>query len=298
MSLIAEAPGFLQVFSDGTVVRTAHRAAACSATSKDVTIDPSKPITARVFLPSAAAHPAQLPVLLYFHGGGFCIGSTTWLGYHVFLENLSAATGAIILSVDYRLAPENKLPAAYDDCFAALQWLCSGVEPWLDTADLSRVFLAGDSAGGNIAHNVAIKFVGEKNTKISIKGIIPIHPYFGSKARTELEAEAGSVEEVKMNDMFWKLSLPDRADRDFHSCNFEKAEVEGGLFPATAVFVAGMDFLKERGVMYADFLKKKGVKNVCLHEAEEEKHVFHVWNPNSDAAVLLQNQIKNFMQSF
>ncbi|XP_047966816.1 probable carboxylesterase 17 [Salvia hispanica] len=298
MSLIAEAPSFLQVFSDGTVVRTAHRAAACSATSKDVTIDPSKPITARVFLPSAAAPPAPLPVLLYFHGGGFCIGSTTWLGYHVFLENLSAAAGAIILSVDYRLAPENKLPAAYDDCFAALQWLSSGAEPWLDAADLSRVFLAGDSAGGNIAHNVAIKFIGEKISKISIKGIIPIHPYFGSEARTELEAEAGSVEEVKMNDMFWKLSLPDGADRDFHSCNFEKAEVGWGLFPATAVFVAGIDFLKERGVMYVDFLKKKGVKNVLLHEAEEEKHVFHVWNPNSDAAVSLQNQIKNFMQSF
>ncbi|KAG6388080.1 hypothetical protein SASPL_153277 [Salvia splendens] len=290
MSLIAEAPSFLQVFSDGTVVRTDHRAAACSATSKDVTIDPSKPITARVFLPSAAAPPAPLPVLLYFHGGGFCIGSTTWLGYHVFLENRSAASGAIILSVNYRLAPENKLPVAYDDCFAALQWL--------NTADLSRVFLAGDSAGGNIAHNVAIKLVGEKNTKISIKGIIPIHPYFGSEARTELEAEAGSVEEVKMNDMFWKLSLPDGKDRDFHSCNFERAEVEWGLFPATAVFVARMDFLKERGVMYEDYLKKKGVKNVRLHEAEEEKHVFHVWNPNSDAAVLLQNQIINFMQSF
>ncbi|KAG6409491.1 hypothetical protein SASPL_127531 [Salvia splendens] len=112
MSLIVEALGFLQVFSDGTVVRTAHRAAACSATSKDVTIDPSKPITARVFLPSAAASPSPLPVLLYFHGGGFCIGSTTWLGYHIFLENLSAAAEAIILSVDYRLAPENKLPAA------------------------------------------------------------------------------------------------------------------------------------------------------------------------------------------
>ena len=157
-------------------------------------------------------------------------------------------------------------------------------------ADLSRVFLAGG--------NIAIKFVGENYTKVSFKGIIPIHPYFGSEARTELEAEAGSVEEVKMNDMFWKLSLPDGADRDFHSCNFEKAEVGWGLFPATAVFVAGIDFLKERGVMYVDFLKKKGVKNVLLHEAEEEKHVFHVWNPNSDAAVSLQNQIKNFMQSF
>lgn len=305
--ITAEAPGFLQVFSDGTVVRTAHQTAACSTTSaaflsKDVTIDPSKPITARIFLPSSSSPPPShhLPVLLYFHGGGFCIGSTTWLNYHVFLGNLSAATGAIILSVDYRLAPENKLPTAYHDCYAALQWLISrstSDDPWLRLADLSRVFLAGDSAGGNIAHHVAVKFIETSVSGIEIKGLLPIHPYFGSEARTELEAAESSAGEVAMNDMFWKLSLPEGADRDFYGCNFGKGEVEWRRFPAAAVFVAGLDFLRERGVMYADFLKKKGVRNVCLIEAEEEKHVFHAWNPESEAAVLLQNQIKNFMQS-
>ncbi|XP_057799928.1 probable carboxylesterase 17 [Salvia miltiorrhiza] len=297
MSLIAEAPRFLQVFSDGSVVRAAHQTAACSATSKDVTVDPSKPITARIFLPAApSASTPPLPVLVYFHGGGFCIGTTTWLGYHHFLENLSAAAGAIVLSVDYRLAPENKLPAAYDDGSAALEWL-SGAgagEPWLRNADLSRVFLAGDSAGGNIAHHLAVNFAGGGNfpANIPIRGILPIHPYFGAEAPTEGERAAGA-----MNDMFWKLSLPEGADRDSYGCNFESAEAEWGLFPATAVFVAGLDFLRERGVMYADFLKKKGVKNVRLIEAEGENHVFHAWNPNSEAAVLLQNQIKEFMQS-
>ncbi|KAH6826870.1 hypothetical protein C2S53_016749 [Perilla frutescens var. hirtella] len=302
MSLIAEAPGFLQVFSDGAVVRTSHKTAACSTISptfisKDITIDPSKPITARIFLPSSSAPQLPLPLLLYFHGGGFCIGTTTWLGYHAFLGNLSATAGAIILSVDYRLAPENKLPTAYDDGYAALEWLSSNSEPWLEHADLYRVFLAGDSAGGNIAHHVAVKSIETNIANFTIRGLLPIHPYFGSEARTELEVAEGSASEVAMNDMFWKLSLPEGADRDFYGCNFENREAEWSLFPATMVFVAGKDFLRERGVMYANFLKKKGVENVSLVEAEEEKHVFHAWNPESEAAVLLQNQIKRFIKA-
>lgn len=311
MSLVAEAPGFLQVFSNGAVKRFAPQTAAPSSEwsnnvsnrykSKDVTIDPSKPITARIFLPDTSNSLSQLPVLVYFHGGGFCIGSTIWLGYHIFLGNLSATAKAIVLSVDYRLAPENKLPIAYEDCYNALEWLSSASssdEPWLQQADLSSVFLSGDSAGGNIAHQVAIKVIIETNVfNIRIKGLLPIHPYFGSEKRTELELAEGSAHEVAMNDMFWKLSLPQGSDRDFYGCNFDKGETQWSQFPAVLVFVAGLDFLKERGVMYAEFLKKKGVKRVSLVEAEDEKHVFHAWNPESEAAYLLQNQISSFMQS-
>lgn len=303
MSLIAEAPGFIKVFSNGTVQRftpetadpSSHHSDNTTYKSKDVTIDPSKPITARIFLPHSPP-PQQSPVLIYFHGGGFCIGSTTWLGYHTFLGHLSATAKIIVLSVDYRLAPENKLPIAYDDCYCALEWLTSNSnpEPWLQNADLSRVFLCGDSAGGNIAHHVAVKAI--KKDVVRVKGVLPIHPYFGSEARTELE---GSADEVAMNDVFWKLSLPEGCDRDFYGCNVEKggSECEWGRFPAVVVFVAGLDLLKERGVMYAELLKKKGVKNVRLVEAEGEAHVFHAWNPHSEASYLLQKQIACFIQT-
>ncbi|KAG8375785.1 hypothetical protein BUALT_Bualt10G0136500 [Buddleja alternifolia] len=258
MSIVAEAL-FIQVFSNGTVKRFAPETAPASPEyshnsnlyrSKDVIIDPIKPITARIFLPDVSEPAGQLPVLVYFHGGGFCIGSTTWLGYHVFLGDLSATAKAIVLSVDYRLAPENKLPIAYEDCYTALEWLSSNAassEPWLKQADLSRVFLSGDSAGGNIAH---------------------------------------------------QLSLPDGSDRDFHGCNFEEneTEMEWSVFPAVLVFVAGKDFLKERGVMYSEFLKRKGVKGVSLVEADGESHVYHVWNPESEATRLLQKQITGFIR--
>ncbi|KAK2985433.1 hypothetical protein RJ640_021137 [Escallonia rubra] len=308
MSMVAEAPGYIQVFSDGSVKRFALEAAPPSIESpngyksKDVVIDPSKPVTARMFLPNTSEAACQVPVLVYFHGGGFSIGSTTWLGYHYFLGDLSVASKSIVLSVDYRLAPENKLPTAYDDCYSALDWVSreKSSEPWLERADLSRVFLSGDSAGGNIAHQVAIKAIRDKGCRVKIKGLLPIHPYFGSQKRTKLEMADGAATDLAMNDMFWRLSLPDGSDRDYYGCNFEKVEMcneEWRRFPAVVVYVAELDFLKERGVTYAEFLKKKGVKGVSLVEAEGESHVYHVFRPESEATRLLQKQMSEFINS-
>ncbi|OVA00425.1 Alpha/beta hydrolase fold-3 [Macleaya cordata] len=304
MSIIADAP-FIQVFSDGSVKRFTPPTVDASSElnngyrSKDVVIDPLKSITARIFLPDTKDSTAQLPVLVYFHGGGFCIGSTTWFGYHHFLGDLSVESLCIVVSIDYRLAPENKLPIAYEDCFSALNWLSrkTDSDSLLNQADLSRVFLSGDSAGGNIAHHVGLQALRDKECHVRIKGLLLIHPYFGSENRTKKDVEDGAAGEVEMNDMFWRLSLPEGSTRDHFACNFEISElpeVEWQNFPAVVVYVAGLDFLKERGVMYAEYLKKKGVE-VKLVEAEDEKHVYHVFHPESEATRLLQRQMSDFM---
>ncbi|KAJ1404857.1 Lipase, GDXG, putative serine active site [Sesbania bispinosa] len=310
MSLIAEAPEFLQVYSDGSVKRFNPEIAPPSLDSsngyksKDVIIDPSKSITARLFLPySPPSLEKKKPLLVYFHGGGFCIGSTTWLGYHNFLGDFSVTSQSIVLSVDYRLAPEHRLPIAYEDCYASLEWLGDHIasEPWLQHADISRVFLSGDSAGGNIAHHVAVKAIQSNGCPVRIKGLMPIHPYFGSEKRTEKEMTDEGAGDVAMNDMFWRLSIPEGSNRDYFGCNFEKADVPASVwskFPAVEVYVAGKDFLKERGVMYAEFVQKKGVKEVKLVEAKGEPHVFHVLNPQSDATHLLQSQMSQFMKRY
>ncbi|KDP33601.1 hypothetical protein JCGZ_07172 [Jatropha curcas] len=305
MSIVAEAPGYLQVFSDGSVKRFApetfpSRQPHNKYKFKDLVIDPSKPITARLFLPESSA--SRLPVLVYFHGGGFCVGSTTWLGYHHFLADFSVTSQSIVLSIDYRLAPENRLPIAYDDCYSSLEWLSHqvSVEPWLQSADLSRVFLSGDSAGGNISHNVAIRASSDKLPHVKIKGLLLIHPYFGSQERTEKEMADGAAKDVEMNDMFWRLSIPEGSNRDYYGCNFEIQDLSVAKwkeFPAAVVYVAGLDFLKERGVMYTLFLAKQGVKEVELVEAEGESHIFHVFSPDSEATRLLQQQMSKFIQS-
>ncbi|GKU87253.1 hypothetical protein SLEP1_g1688 [Rubroshorea leprosula] len=309
MSVIAEAPGYLQVFSDGSVKRFTPEIVFASPEpspggfkSKDVIIDPSKPITGRIFLPHSTDSGNLLPVMVYFHGGGFCIGSTTWLGYHCFLGGFSVASQSIVLSIDYRLAPENRLPIAYEDCYSSLEWLSHqvGNESFLREADLSRVFLSGDSAGGNIVHQVAIKAMRDRALRLKIKRLLPIHPYFGSEERTEREKADQAASDVASNDMFWRLSIPEGFNRDYYGCNFEiqkVSEAEWKEFPAVEVYVAGQDFLKERGVMYAGFLKRKGVKKVKLVEAEGESHVFHVFYPESEATLLLQQQMSEFMKS-
>lgn len=96
--------------------------------------------------------------------------------------------GSIIaVSIDYRLAPEHPLPIAYDDSWAALQWIAthsngSGPEPWLNKyADPGLVFLEGESAGANIAHHVAVRAGGTGLAGLKITGVLAVHPFLVKK---------------------------------------------------------------------------------------------------------------------
>lgn len=170
------------------------------------------------------------------------------------------------------------------------------------TSHLHPVFYhVGDSAGGNIAHQVALRTIRDTPNGIRINGVMLIHPYFGSEKRTKREVVTEAAEDVKMNDMFWRLSLPEGSNRDYFGCNYERAELqteEWQQFPAVVVYVAELDFLKERGSMYAEFLQKEGVKEVKVEEAKGESHVYHVFHPKSESTRLLQRQMSDFMKSF
>ncbi|CAO2188584.1 unnamed protein product [Urochloa humidicola] len=166
--------------------------------SKDVIVDQATGLKARIYRPSRGAviggGGKRLPVLVYFHGGAFVVESAFDPVYHGYLNALTAKANVIAVSVNYRLAPEHPLPAAYDDAWAALQWVVEnarhGGEPWLAKhGDVSRLFLAGDSAGGNIAHNLAMR-AGQQHqsfltgsggggaARMTIKGVALLDPYF------------------------------------------------------------------------------------------------------------------------
>ncbi|CAN6167227.1 unnamed protein product [Urochloa humidicola] len=179
----------------GTDVVAASSDALTGVTSRDVAIDPSTGVAARLYLPSFRPT-AKLPVLVYFHGGAFVVESAFTPIYHAYLNTLVARAGVVAVSVNYRLAPENPLPAAYDDSWAALKWVLAatvaadGSDPWLSQyGDLSRLFLAGDSAGGNIAHNLALR-AGEEGLDggARIKGVALLDPYF--QGRSPVGADA------------------------------------------------------------------------------------------------------------
>ncbi|XP_062193110.1 probable carboxylesterase 2 [Phragmites australis] len=173
----------------GTTIVPPSLDARTGVSSKDVVVDQSTGLAVRLYRPSrrgVASAGGRLPVLIYFHGGAFVVGSAFDPVYHNYLNVLTAKAGVIAVSVNYHLAPEHPLPAAYDDSWTALKWVLEnarhGGDPWLSKhGEMSRLFLAGDSAGGNIAHNLAMR-VGQQQHGVGgsarIKGVALLDPYF------------------------------------------------------------------------------------------------------------------------
>ncbi|KAG6749132.1 hypothetical protein POTOM_046175 [Populus tomentosa] len=134
--------------------------------------------------------------------------------YHNSLNRLVAEANIFLVSVDYRRAPENPLPAAYDDSWAALQWVAAhakedgGSEAWLnDCVDFGRVFLAGDSCGANMAHHFALKLKDcELGHQINIQAIAMIFPYFWGK--DPIGVEVTDQARKSMVDNWWLLVCP------------------------------------------------------------------------------------------
>uniref|UniRef100_A0A0D9XEG4 Alpha/beta hydrolase fold-3 domain-containing protein n=1 Tax=Leersia perrieri TaxID=77586 RepID=A0A0D9XEG4_9ORYZ len=192
--------GTFRLYKDGHTERTgdvetvpAGFDADTGVTSKDVVIDAVTGVFVRLYLPRIAVEEAtdddckKLPIVVFFHGGYFVVGSAACPKHHSYINSVAARAGVIFVSVNYRLAPEHLLPAAYDDSWAALNWAVSGADPWLsDHGDTGRIFLAGGSAGGNIAHNMTIA---AGAVPARIEGTILLHPSFCGETRMEGEPE-------------------------------------------------------------------------------------------------------------
>ncbi|KAJ6692555.1 ARYLACETAMIDE DEACETYLASE [Salix purpurea] len=162
---------YIRVYKEGRVERffgtdkvPSSIDSADGVSTKDVLIVPETDVSARIFIPTATIDSGhKLPLLIYFHGGGFRVGSPFCATYHNYVTSLVAAAGVVAVSVDYRLAPEYPIPACYEDSWAALKWVAShsnrkGPEEWIrDYANFDQVFLAGDSGGANISHDLAAR---------------------------------------------------------------------------------------------------------------------------------------------
>ncbi|PSS26096.1 Carboxylesterase 13 [Actinidia chinensis var. chinensis] len=253
--------------------------------SKDVVIFPETAVSVRLFLPTAAAPNQKLPLLIYVHGGAFCVGSASSPKFHHFVASLVADANVVAVSVDYRLAPDHPLPIAYEDSWDALKWVFShsdgaGAEPWLnDHADFGRVFVGGESAGANIANNLAIR-AGIDGLKFL--GLILIHPYFGGKVCDKLykymcPSSSGVDDDPRLNPAV-DPGLPKIACERVIFCLAEK------------------DWLVERGREYYEALGKSGWGGEReIMETEGEGHGFHLLDPNCEKAMALMKQLVSFL---
>ncbi|KAL4586597.1 hypothetical protein LXL04_011235 [Taraxacum kok-saghyz] len=278
--LVEEIGGLIRVYKDGHVERpqivpfvTCTLPLELGVTCKDLVIDTFTNIWARFYVPKSNE---KLPLLVYFHGGGFCVGSAAWSCYHEFLALLARKAGCLIMSVNYRLAPENPLPAAYEDGEKALMWVkqqaLSGNPNklwWLKNCDFSNVFLAGDSAGGNIAHNTTLRLCANwgKLKPLIIKGNILIQPFFGGESRTNSEAymvqPPGSALNLVASDTYWRLSLPKGVNRDHPWCNSGanmSRKLERMTYLPTMVCVSELDILKDRNMEFCGVLRNSGIQ--------------------------------------
>ncbi|KAK1607469.1 hypothetical protein QYE76_031142 [Lolium multiflorum] len=269
--------------------------AATGVTCKDVAIDADAGLAARLYLPKAIPTTQKLPVLVYFHGGAFAVHTAFSAVHHRFLNALVAAAGVVAVSVDYRLVPEHPLPAAYDDAWAALRWTlarCAGrdqdqEEPWLaEHGDAARVFVAGDSAGANIAHNVAMK-AGAGGARI--EGMVLLHPYF--RGKDLLPSEGADPRFSQRVERTWGFACAGRygADHPFINPLAMPAEQWAALGCRRAlVTVAGLDTLRDRGRRYVETLRGSawGGEEAVLYETDGEGHVYFLeksgWGDKAD----------------
>ncbi|KAI3503376.1 hypothetical protein L1887_31817 [Cichorium endivia] len=301
-----EIRGMIRVYKDGrfqklsgTDVVPAGIEPSSGVTSKDVVISPETNLSARLYLPKTNIK--KLPLLIYYHGGGFIIETAASPVYHNFLNLVAAESNVVIVSVDYRTAPEHPLPTCYDDSWEAIKWVTqhanrNGPEPWLnDFADLEHAFFAGDSAGANIAHHMAIR-VGSENPNVDIKlqGIILLHPYFWGKDRIGSEDEhpwKAFVEDL------WTFCHPGTSGLDDPLINPDLDPKVSDLgCSRVLVCVAEKDLLKDRGYYYKDILGKNGWSGeIEVIEDKEEDHVFFLFKPSAESAGTLRKRICTFI---
>ncbi|XP_050214003.1 probable carboxylesterase 2 [Mercurialis annua] len=298
---------YLRIYTDGTVERYAGTEVTppgfdsqTRVLSKDISIiSPS----ARIYRPhdDSITSNQKLPVLIYFHGGAFCIASPAEPIYHRLMNQVASLAKAIVVSVDYRLAPENPLPAAYEDSWAALQWILGGGrgEPWLEEyADFERLFLSGDSAGANITHHLSLRVKKcdlRPNTKV--KGIAMIHPYFWGK--DPIGNEVGDTIRRAMVEKWWMFVCPsDKGCDDPYINPFVDGAPSLKCVGSenVIIFVAEKDILCDRGKAYYDNLvKSEWQGNAEIVETQGEDHVFHIFNPDCENAHALIKRWASFI---
>lgn len=309
-----EVPPYLRVYKDGTVERLLGTEVTPAAfdsktgvSSKDIIVIPEAGVTARLYRPNLVTKTQRLPLLVYFHGGAFCISSPSDPKYHNCLNLLVAEAKIIAVSVDYRLVPEHPLPAAYEDSWAVLKWVAShisgeGSEDWLrECVDFSKVFLAGDSAGANLSHHMAIRAGYADHPRIGglkLRGTIMIHPYFWGEDPIGIEAK--DPVRKGMVDKWWQFVCPSGKGCDDPLIN---PFVDGGAESLSRlacdfiiIFVAQNDILADRGRRYYEFLaKSKWQGKAEMVETPGEDHVFHIFNPCSDKARMLIKRCASFI---
>jgi len=227
---------------------------------------PHGPIPLRAFRPTTVLADVALPVLIYFHGGGWVIGDLDT--HDVLCRQLARESQSVVVSVDYRLAPEFEFPAAVDDCLAVTRWVSANAASL--KVDAARLAVGGDSAGGNLA---AVTCLALREAGDALPGFqLLIYPATDMRAVAPSHQHNGQGYLLTRAGMAAYIAAYARqAETDWRAAPLH-APSHAGLPPAL-VLTTGFDPLRDDGRLYADALSRAGVPTqyVCF---ERQIHGF------------------------
>ena len=221
---------------------------------------PHGAIPARVYTPTTLrAANGLAPCLVFFHGGGWVIGNLD--SHDVVCRQLAHEGGLIVISVDYRLAPEHKYPAAVDDAIVATNWIAANVASL--GIDATRLSVGGDSAGGNLA--AVVSLAARDGNGPAISGQMLIYPAtdFSRQHPSHREPETSILLTHSVIGWFIDHYLGDADINDWRASPARAAKLAG--LPPAYVLTAGADPLRDEGDAYAARLKDAGVPVTYRH---------------------------------
>ena len=232
---------------------------------------PHGPIPLRLYKPllqSAIGTPAALPVLVYFHGGGWTIGDLET--HDTLCRELANGAGCAVLAVDYRMGPEHRFPCAVDDCIAATRW-CRNQAGQLGL-DPTRMAVGGDSAGGNLAAVVAIAEREAGNPPLRYQLLIYPATDMRRGAPSHTSNGQGYLLTAETMTYFHDHYIDNPAhDTDWRASPLLHPDL--GRLPEALVLTAGYDPLRDEGLQYAQSLTLAGNRatHICF---ERQIHGF------------------------
>ncbi|XP_042045125.1 probable carboxylesterase 18 [Salvia splendens] len=300
--------------SDGTInrrlfnlfhLKTSAPAKKCinnvHVSTSDVVIDPSRNLWLRLFTPARATGP--LPLIVYFHGGGFNKYGPDTVYFDDMCSHLAARLLAVVASVNYRIAPEHRrYPSQYEDGFDALKFIDQRHNDFIYVnTDVRKCFIGGDSAGANIAHHVTVRAAEQADqfSQLRIAGMLALQPFFGGEERTDSELRLTKVPvlSVHATDAYWREFLPEGADRNHPAAHVFASGDEQFRnldFPASLVVVGGNDPLQDWDRRYVEWLKGCG-KRVVVAEYPYAFHGFYAF-PELPEFKLLVDDVMDFIR--
>lgn len=229
---------------------------------------PAGPIPLRSYRPAGSDANAQLPVLVYFHGGGWVIGDLDT--HDVLCRELCNQSGCAVIAVDYRMGPEHRFPAAVDDSLAATRWVRGNAAALRVDAD--RLAVGGDSAGGNLAAVVALAARDDGQLPIAFQ--LLIYPATDQRrgAPSHTTNGQGYLLTKESMDYYHDHYIADKAqDLDWRASPL--LHTRHAALPPAFVLTAGYDPLRDEGLQYAHALSAAGSR-ATLVNFERQIHGF------------------------